>query len=324
MITLRLFKAADPFLQIASHPLIQGEVVIGRDPAADWAIVESRDLSRRHCILSLDNDRIFLRDTSLNGTTTGIERRPAPREERVELMRGETIYLGEFMILLDAEVEPETPVAPIATPHAMEVHPSAPRPAALTDAALLEAFCLGAGLEPFAFAGEDPAAVMARLGAAYRQVIEDLSVMMKDRTRIKTELHMDRTTISSRDNNPLKWASPERVAIDLLKEDLGGFLKGAPAFKASFEDLRRHNVCLMSGSDAALQFVLAEFEPEGLETGARRYGSPFASKYEGMWKLFRERHASLAEGAADDAIDRAFRQGYERRLASLEDEEQAA
>lgn len=324
MITLRLFKADDPFQEVESRPFTEGDLVIGRDPAAGWAIVDSRDLSRRHCILSLDNNRIFLRDLSLNGVTIGVERRPVPRDERFELSPGEAIYLGEFLILLDAETVQDVPVQPPLGRRATDAAAPLPRPVALTDAALLEAFCRGAGLEPFAFGGEDPAAVMTRLGAAYRQVIDDLSVMMRDRARMKTELQMDRTTISSRDNNPLKWAPPERVAIDLLKEGEGGFLKAGPAFKSSFEDLRRHGVCLMAGSDAALHFVLGEFDPDNLETGARRQGSPFASKYEAMWKLFRERHAELSEGAADDAIDKAFRQGYERRLSTLQDEEEAA
>jgi predicted component of type VI protein secretion system len=325
MITLRLFKSSEPFHEIESRTLAHGDLIIGRDPGADWAIFDPRrDLSRRHCILNVDGKRVFLRDISTNGVTIGVERRLAPREERCELTPGETIYLGEFMILLDAEPadEADKPASPKATPAAPQAAPAQSGP--LTDAALLEAFCRGAGLEPSSFAGEDPAAVMGRLGAVYRQVIDDLGAMMRDRALMKNQLRMDRTTISSRDNNPLKWAPTHRVAVDLLKEGEGGFLKGAAAFKSSFGDLRRHSVCLMAGSDAALHHVLAELGPEALEANARRQSSPFASKYEAMWKVFRERHANLSDDAGDAAIERAFREGYERRLSSLEDEEQAA
>jgi len=329
MITLRLFKSSDPFQEIESRTLAHGDLIIGRDPDADWPILDPRrDLSRRHCIVNIDGQRVFLRDISTNGVTIGVERRLAPREERCELSPGETIYLGEFMILLDAgpAVEADKPAshgAALAAQAPTPVSPAA-RSGPLTDAALIEAFCRGAGLEPSSFAGEDPAAVMGRIGAVYRQVIDDLGAMMRDRALVKNQLRMDRTTISSRDNNPLKWAPTHRVAVDLLKEGEGGFLKGAAAFKSSFDDLRRHGVCIMAGSDAALHHVLAEFDPETLEAGARRQASPFASKYEAMWKVFRERHADLSDDAGDAAIERAFREGYERRLNSLEDEEQAA
>jgi type VI secretion system protein ImpI len=324
MITLRLFKSSDPFQEIASRVAGQGDLVIGRDSSADWHIPDPlRDLSRRHCIVSIDGKRIFLRDVSTAGVTIGVERQLAPRGERCELTPGDTLFLGEYMILLDAEgaseLEDEPVIEALVSPM-----PGAASTKPLTDAALLEAFCVGAGLEPSSFAGEDPTALMARLGAVYRQVIDDLSGMIRDRALVKNQLQMDRTTIASRDNNPLKWAPGYRVSVDLLKEGEGGFLKGAAAFKASFNDLRRHGVCIMAGSDAALHYTLSEFDPDSIEAGARRQASPFASKYEAMWKVLRERHAMLSSGEGDARIDQAFRQGYERRLSSLEDEEQAA
>jgi type VI secretion system protein ImpI len=288
---------------------------------------QRRDLSRRHCTLSVEGDRIFLRDISTNGVTVGAEKRLIPRNERCELSPGETIYLGEFMILLDMEAAEEgAPEAPRKDLPVALTAPPAPEKSSgpLTDAALLEAFCVGAGLEPSSFAGEDPAGVMTRLGVVYRQSVEDLCALMRDRATLKDQLQMQRTTISARDNNPLKWAPPARVAVDLLQEGDNGFLKGAAAFKASFADLRRHGVCLMAGSDTALHFVLSQLEPDALEASARRQAMPFASKFEAMWKQFRERHVALSEGAGDAAIERAFREGYERRLSALDDEEEAA
>jgi predicted component of type VI protein secretion system len=326
MITLRLFKSSDPFQEIESRVAGQGDLVIGRDSSADWHIPDQqRDLSRRHCILTIDGKRIFLRDVSTGGVTIGVERQRAPYGERCELAPGDTVFLGEFMILLDVEGASELEGDPVIDAAAIPAPaPGAVSAAPLTDAALLEAFCIGAGLEASSFAGEDPAAVMTRLGAVYRQVIDDLGGMIRDRALVKNQLQMDRTTIASRDNNPLKWAPSYRVSVDLLKEGGGGFLKGAAAFKASFNDLRRHGACIMAGSDAALHYVLSEFDPDSLEACARRQASPFASKYEAMWKVLKERHATLSGGESDGRIDQAFRQGYERRLSSLEDEEQAA
>jgi predicted component of type VI protein secretion system len=329
MITLRLFKAADPFQEIESRVLAHGELTIGRDPACDWVILDQRrDLSRQHCTLSVEGDRVFLRDISTNGVMIGAEKRAVPRSERCELLPGETIYLGEFMILLDLDAPEEG--APDVYEKEAPVEALKPEPAVVkssgqvTDAALLEAFCRGAGLEASSFAGEDPAGVMNRLGVAYRTIVDELCAMLRDRATLKDQLHMQRTTISARDNNPMKWAPPHRVAVDLLQEGDGGFLKGAAAFKASFADLRRHGVCLTAGSDAAIHFVLAQLEPDVMEANAKRHAMPFASKFEAIWKQFRDRHAALSEGAGDAAIERSFRQGYERRLNAIDDEEQAA
>jgi predicted component of type VI protein secretion system len=323
MITLRLFRTDDPFQEVESRPMPEGEILIGRDESADWAIPDPlRDLSRRHCTLAVEDGRIFLRAISTNGVRVGADKRAAPQDERHELEPGETIHLGAFMILLDAEAVRSADIAAQA-PTAPGLAPTSAR-GQFTDAALLEAFCRGAGLEPSSFAGEDPAALMERLGATYRQAIDELSAMVRDRATIKEQLEMQRTTISARDNNPLKWASPERVAVDLLQEpDGGGFLKGAAAFKACFSDLRRHGVGLMAGSDAAIRFVLGELDPTAIELLARR-SSPFASKTEAAWKLYCERHAALSSSEGDTTIERSFRDGYENRLDSLDSEEWAA
>lgn len=326
MITLRLFKAADPFQQVEARPLDEGEVSIGRDPASGWAINDSSGaLSRRHCVVEAADGRLWLTDTSTNGVFIGIDRRRAPRGERCELGAGDTLYLGDFMILLDAEAANDLVLE--SAPVAVKAPPArAPVSAPVTDAALLEAFCHGAELEASSFAGEDPAAVLQRLGVIYRQVIEDLCSLMSDRAMLKNALQLERTTISARDNNPLKWASPQRVAVDLLREDeRSGFLTGAAAFESSFADLRRHGACLLAGSRAAVQGVLDDLDPDKLD-GAKKQSLNF-SRYETAWKQFQARHAQLlADAGARGAgrVERLFREGYEAQLKALEATGEAA
>jgi predicted component of type VI protein secretion system len=331
MVTLRLFRTADPFQQIEARELTHGEITIGRDPGADWTINDPRrDLSRNHCVLGVDGETIFLRDTSTNGVSIGVEKLPAPYEERCELRPGETIYFGEYMMLLDCDAVSEA--GHDDTPPKRETAPALTGPAPqklfsgpVTDAALLEAFCGGAGLEASSFAGEDPAAVMNRLGVAYRQVVDDLCSLMRDRAMLKDQLQMERTTISARDNNPLKWAPPHRIAVDLLQEGEGGFLKGAEAFRASFADLRRHGACMLAGSRAAVKHMLDELSPDAIETNVKRQPLYFVAKSEAAWKHFRERHAQLAAEArnTDSDIEHAFRSGYEEHLRSMDGEEAA-
>jgi predicted component of type VI protein secretion system len=330
VIVLRLFKASDPFQELEARELVWGEFTIGRHQEADWGLRDTRgDLSRKHCIVTVDGDDVHLEDTSTNGVFLGSEKRPAPRGEACQLKVGDAFYLGEFMILVDSASPAAAPPAsaPLSTspePAARTPGPAVEPSAKVTDAALLEAFCGGARLEASSFVGEDPLEVMNRLGVVYRQVVDDLCALMRDRAMLKDQYQMERTTISARDNNPLKWAPPERIAVELLQEGEGGFLKGAAAFKASFADLRRHGGGLMAGSRAAVRHVLEEIDPARLETDTKRQPLHFLSKFEAAWKHFRERHADLAGDAGAGEIERAFRRGYEEHLRSLDTEDQAA
>lgn len=200
-------------------------------------------------------------------------------------------------------------------------------PLTLTDAGMLEAFCAGAGLEPSSFAGEDPAGLMHHLGRIYRVAVDELCELMSERALLKESLQLDRTTISAQDNNPLKWAPSHQVAIDLLREGETGFLKGAPAFEASFADLRRHGACLLAASRGAMKAVLDELKPEQLEAAVPRQPLGFLSRNETPWRQLQLRHAELtAEANAETGgrLERAFSESYEARRRAFDIEGDAA
>ena len=318
MITLRLFKSADPFQELQARRLRQGEVTIGRDPELDWVIDDpSGTLSRRHCTFGADGERVWLRDGSTNGVFIGAERFRAPRGETRDVEPGDTIYLGDYMILVDPDPATEADEGIASDSEIVRTPAAAQGPC--TDAALLESFCRAARLEASSFAGEDPVEVMARLGKSYRRIIDDLSGLMSDRAHLKDSLAMEQTSIGARDNNPLKWMKAEKVAVDLLKEGEGSFLKGAAAFAASFSDLRRHGACLLAGSRTAVRTVLEELDPGKLMAEVKRDPLTFTSKFEIAWRHFSERHAELASDEAGRGlrkIDRAFREGYEMQAGA--------
>ncbi len=339
MITLRLFKAEDPFQQIAERKLDEGELTIGRDPAVGWTIGdEDGHLSRRHCALSFDGRRIWLRDLSTNGCFLGASRRRVPRDQMFEVKQSETIHLGGFMIVLDpdqvrdadqwAHSSPANdPVVPSSGPVKARDQSVTEEQRPVTDAALLEAFCSGARLDASSFAGEDASDIMRRLGGVYRQIVEDLSRLMNERALLKSALNMNLTTISAKDNNPLKWAPPHRLAVDLLREEGGGFLTGAAAFHASFADLGRHTACMMAGSRAAVETVLTELNPRKLESEAKRQPLHFVSRYELAWRQFENLHEHLVRDSQEGGsgkIGGAFRDGYEKKLRDFKDHGEAA
>jgi len=67
MVTLRLFHSANPFEAIESRLVANGEIAVGRDPAADWHIEDAAcEVSRRHCAILVCEDGVRVRDTSAN------------------------------------------------------------------------------------------------------------------------------------------------------------------------------------------------------------------------------------------------------------------
>jgi type VI secretion system FHA domain protein len=191
----------------------------------------------------------------------------------------------------------------------------------LPDAALLEAFCEGAQIDASLFAGELPADVLRRAGEAYRQSVIGLCDLMSERTSVKSAYRMERTTVDASDNNPFKWADAHRVGIDLLRSGNGSFLAGAAAIKESFEDLKKHLLCLMAGSRAAVAATLEEVGPALVEESVKGQSLLFQTKVEALWRAFLKRHAQVLADArenADSTINRAFKAGYERHVRKLD------
>lgn len=341
MYILRLFDRNDPFRQIDARPLDTGELTIGRDPSADWMIADpDRALSRLHCALAVAENGLLLRDTSANGVFLGDRPERLPPGEPVPLAERDSFRLGRFTILVDRSAEEMSAGEPygfstcINLPMFAEadaVDASVPsdwaggeasetRPAPHRDASLLEAFCEGARLDASSFSGEDPAEVMRRLGAVYRQMVLGIGDLMSDRRTIRSEYRMDRTTVGAVDNNPFKWAPTQRIALDLLRSRDDGFLTGPEALKASFVDLKKHLLCMEAGSRAALAATIDGLAPAPIEAGVK--GSVLKSRAAAAWELYVQRHGEFARQSPerdDGPIARAFRAAYDARLRALDD-----
>jgi predicted component of type VI protein secretion system len=301
MIVLRLFKSADPTREIERRRLATGSLVIGRDPSADWVVDDpSKTLSRRHCTVSLTEGGAAVLDESTNGVAlAGGERLPSGEPTAIE--PGSTLILGAFLLRVDAGAVATTPPAP-ADPAQV--------------GRLLDAFCAGAKIDPSVLTGEDPAEVMRRAGAVYRQMMLGLGALMTERTRTKVQLGLERTTVQAADNNPFRWAPPQRVAVDLLKANQDSFLSSEAAVRASFDDLMSHQAGLAGGSRAAVEEVLSKLSPETIAQ-ALKTRSFLANRTGALWSEYVQVHEETREAAAtpDGAAGAAFRQGYETAAA---------
>ena len=207
--------------------------------------------------------------------------------------------------------------APILAPAAAASGP----PPAGAPADLLRAFCTGARLDPSAFAGADPAEAMERLGAVYRHMVLGLSDIMGERTALKSEYRMVRTVVRAADNNPFKWAPPQRVATELLRPPEQGFLDGPQAVAESFADVKKHLLCMLAGLRAALVSTLDLLAPAKVEEAVK--DQPFVLKTRAgvLWTEYDRLYAQVrseTQDSADSPANREFRAAYEAQLAELD------
>jgi predicted component of type VI protein secretion system len=341
MYTLRLFHQADLSRELEARSLDEGDLAIGRDAAADWTIADpARTLSRRHCVLTLRDGALSLCDTSANGVYLGAARHRLDQRTPTPVASGDAFQLGDFVIVVDEQRSfaafDDSPFdAPFRHPilddsqvgaEHLEVRtdwpdalPASPAQPPSSDGALLEAFCSGAGLDASAFSGHDPAVVMHRLGEVYRQMVLGLGELIQDRSSAKSRYRIERTRVRAEGNNPLKWASPQRVAVDLLRGGGAAFLDGPDAVAAAFVDLKKHQLAMLAGMRAAIAATLDRLGPGAVEAAQERQSYVLKAKVN--WAEYLKLYETLrrqAEADPDSPLNRAFADAYERRLEELD------
>ena len=189
---------------------------------------------------------------------------------------------------------------------------------------LIEALYAGLGI-----AVPEPAARSAAqtklIGALLRAAVQGTLGLLAARSIAKRELGATLTQPQTRQNNPLKFsADPSAALAQLLAPPKRGFIPPLAAVRDAFDDLRAHEVAVLAGMRAALEAVLARFDPETLELRLAGKGMwenllPVNHKAK-LWERYGEQHAEIVreiEENFDSIFARAFVQAYEAQLARL-------
>lgn len=330
MFMLQLFDRADAVQPIDARLLRDGVLKIGRDSAADWSIADPDfELSRAHCELAVAGDGLSLRALGTNGVFDDASGTRFPDATDVPVAVPATLRFGRFTLRASRAPHGEEPADMART---MVLTPplgsSATTPDDWSDAgtfvpsgggSLLEAFCDGAGLDASLLAREDPAEVMRRAGAVYRQMVLGIGDLVAERDRARKLYDLSRTTISGANNNPFKWAPTQRLAIDLLLAGSGSFLSGPAALQASFRDIKRHLIATFAGLHGSLRAAIETFEPKAVEGGAEARGSFLKSRAAVLVEEVAARHADLSQQldrSEGGSLDRAFVAAYDRADAA--------
>jgi predicted component of type VI protein secretion system len=168
--------------------------------------------------------------------------------------------------------------------------------------------------------------LFAAVGAMMRIAIGGIHRLIAMRAMAKDEMQAQMTVIQVRDNNPLKFAPDGLVALQLLLQPPArGFIAGPEALRDALVDLQSHQVGVMAGMRAALERVLARFDPAKLEallTTRSVFDSMLPSHRRArLWEAYLEHYRSLREEAQEDFqrfFGEAFREAYEEQIRSLE------
>lgn len=220
--------------------------------------------------------------------------------------------------------------APTSQPDQVSPAPDgsgAPTMSATTGDAFV-AFLTGAGLNPADFKDQDPAAVMRTAGEVYRQAILNYADILRDRSYLKNEFRLDRTIVGLAENNPLKFFPAPEAAVRLLCPPQTGFLDAPTSIREAGQDIKKHQIAVLSGLRAALGALVERFRPDtilqAIEAGSGKGflgGGNQSNRMKAAWARFTELHANCEDEAshnADSFLNRAFRKGYEEQVDAME------
>jgi len=228
------------------------------------------------------------------------------------------------------EPEPERPVASQPAPPVERLPPfDAPPPAPMAQRARPPAdradslgdVLAGAGLPADAITPE----LARNFGEILRVVVEGVMEILRARQEIKDEFRMRMTQFRPTDNNPLKFSANVDDALhNLLVKRNAAYLGAVESFKDAFEDLRNHQIAMLSGMRTAFETMMTQFDPDQLQEQFDRqikrtslFGGPAKSRY---WDMYRDRQVELVrdpEKAFRKLFGEVFAEAYEEQLQRL-------
>ena len=208
------------------------------------------------------------------------------------------------------------PVAETVVPAAASV--------ASGDQSAARAFIAALDVEELVIDDADLERTMTRMGRVMRTMIVGLREILMTRTSIKSEFRIDQTMIASGGNNPLKFSlSEDDAVIALLKPKAKGYLSSETATEQALDDIKAHEIAMVTGMEAAIKGVLAKLDPDVLagqiETSTA-IGSMFKGKKARYWEVYEKMYAQISDQAENDfheLFSREFARAYKEQLEKL-------
>ncbi|UJF20479.1 type VI secretion system-associated FHA domain protein TagH [Shewanella sp. OMA3-2] len=189
---------------------------------------------------------------------------------------------------------------------------------------LTQAFFKGLGVDEQDYAKVLNEALMLELGQSMHLMLTGLMDSLRQRSQLKMEFRINHTTFQQRENNPLKFsANIEDVFQNLFLRKSASFLSSQQAIVEAFNDARKHDIALTSGTIGALQGLLNQLAPELIEQKSQ--SQSFADMLPGQkqsrqWKVYKSLHQDLKNEFMQDkpaALSDDFVKAYDSKLKLL-------
>jgi len=191
----------------------------------------------------------------------------------------------------------------------------------------LRLFLEGAGMPHKDLTPAQSEQLLRDSGTILRAAVEGLMMLLIARSEMRKEFEAEeRTMVAARDNNPLKLMGDPHEAMQFLldpSDRAGGFLDPVQSIGDACEDLRAHELALMSGMRSAILGALRRFDPQAIEKVLEKKsggGFSLSGKKAKLWDAFVEHQNVLAQEAQEDfnkVFGRDFMASYQAQVRKL-------
>lgn len=190
---------------------------------------------------------------------------------------------------------------------------------------LVQAFFQGAGMPDIELSPAEAQVMMHKLGQVFRSTSQGMMELLRARSSVKSEFHIERTMVGPMENNPLKILPnvDEAMHAMLLRKDKT-WISSERAIKEGFDDLRAHEMAVIAGMEAALKHLLAAFDPMQLEQELGQHGSLSnilaGGRKARYWDAFNALYSKIALKAEDEFQElfrKEFSRAYQAQLEKL-------
>ena len=219
--------------------------------------------------------------------------------------------------IVDAPAEPEIVPEPKPEPAPVVMSAGGPDHAA-------RAFLAALGADGLDIPDQELEPTLTRLGNVMRMMIHGVREILMTRTSIKSEFRIHQTVISAGKNNPLKFSvSAEQAVESMVKPTTKGYLDAHAAAEEALQDIKAHEVAMMTGMEAALKGVLVKLEPKALAKTIEAdssFRTVLTNKKARYWDTFEKKYEEIADQAENDFHDlfsKEFARAYQEQLEKL-------
>ncbi|MES2259274.1 MAG: type VI secretion system-associated FHA domain protein TagH [Pseudomonadota bacterium] len=133
------------------------------------------------------------------------------------------------------------------------------------DSEVLHALLRGLGL-PALKTTKSPVETAELVGAMLREATAGTMAVLLARAMTKRESRLEMTVLGAQANNPLKFFPDAESALSqMLTNAMSGYMPPVKSIGSAFDDLKAHELAVIAGMRAALDGVLARFNPTLIE-----------------------------------------------------------